>query len=107
MSDVEFDREATYNMVKEWILQRTVAHAEQKAVRETELKTSLCANGSLDPEMVDTALEALGEQGTILYGSGWITPAIDGPWLRNAIEYVVPKEDSPEEFVAVCNNYLM
>jgi len=42
-----------------------------------------------------------------LYGSGWITPVIDGPWLRGAIEYVVPKEDSPEEFVAVCNNYLM
>ena len=104
MSD---SREVTYERTKEWILQRTVAHAEQKAVREKELKTSLCANGSLEPEKVDTVLRALGEQGTILRGSGWITPVIDGPWLRGAIEYVVPKEESPEEFVAVCNNYLM
>lgn len=107
MSDREVDREATYEQTKEWILQNTVAHAEQKAVRETELKTSLCSHGDLDPEKVRTALKALGEQGIILYGSGWITPVIDGPWLRDAIEYVVPKEDSPEEFVAVCNNYLM
>jgi hypothetical protein len=107
MSDGEVDREAIYEQTKEWILQNTVAHAEQKAVRETELKTTLCANGDLDPDKVRTALKALGEQGIILYGSGWITPIIDGPWLRDAIEYVVPKEESPEEFVAVCNNYLM
>jgi len=107
MTDTTVDREVTYARTKEWILQNTVAHAEQKAVRETELKTTLCANGTLDPDAVDTALKALGEQGTILYGSGWITPVIDGPWLRGAIEYVVPKEESPEEFVAVCNNYLM
>jgi hypothetical protein len=106
MSDVEYDRAAAYHAVKSLIWARTV-DGTQNAIREQQVKLTMCDHGSLTIEQVDTALRALGEQHSILYGSGWITPVVDGPWLRDAIEHVVPKEDEPEEFVAVCNNYLM
>ena len=101
---IQRDRKSAYEQVERFIQSRTVNHAEQMAVRETELKTSLCANGSLTPKQVNTALKALGEQEVIQYGSGWITPVISKEYHREAVAYVVENSTGDvQEFVSVAN----
>ena len=102
----ENTREEAYNRVFDYIKHNTTTLANQKAVREQQLKLSLVAHGDLDSDEVNKALKALGEQEKIVYGSGWITVNIDNVWLKDALSYVVENGDSPKEFVKVANRRL-
>ena len=93
----------TQERVRKWIMRQTKDHHSQPAVKEQHLKTTLCSHGSLEPEQVDKAVRALGEQEKIVYGSGWITVVLDDQWLRDALNHVVEHGDSPKEFVRVVN----
>ena len=101
-------RKVVYERVKSYIMQNTInSHTNQKAVKEQQLKLSLCAHGNLETDEVNTALKALGEQEVIQYGSGWITPVIDEEYHREAIEYVVENQTGDvSEFVGVANTAL-
>jgi len=85
-------------------MRNTRDHHQQKAVKTQQLKLSLVAHGGLDSEEVKAALEALGEQEVVQYGSGWITPVIDETWHRDAVAYVVENSTGDvQEFVKVAN----
>jgi len=96
-------RESAYEQVYSYIKGETVAMPNQRAVRETSLKTSLCANGSLDPEQVDTALKALAEQDKIQYADGWITPVVDLQWHRDAVAWLAQRDEPPQKLIGAMN----
>jgi hypothetical protein len=101
---VERSRKSAYEQIYSYIKQKTVGNpALPYAVAETTLKTSLCANGSLDPEQVDTALKALGEQDKIQYANGWITPVVDLQYHRDAVAWLAQKENPPKELIGAMN----
>jgi len=96
-------RESAYEQVYSYIKGETVAMPNQRAVRETSLKTSLCANGSLDPEQVDTALKALAEQDKIQFADGWITPVVDLQYHRDAVAWLAQKDEPPQGLIGGMN----
>jgi len=96
-------RESAYEQTYRYVKGETVAMPNQRAVREKSLKTSLCANGSLDPEQVDTALKALAEQDKIQYGDGWITPVVDKQWHRDAVAWLAQRENPPQKLIGQMN----
>ena len=107
MSDsVEINRKTAYELVDTFIRRRTVAHPEQRGVKEAELKTSLCADGSLSVEQVNTALRALGEQDKIQYGSGCIVPVVDQQYHKDAIAWLADRDDPPRELIGMMNKSL-
>jgi len=96
-------RQSAYKQVYSYIKGETVAMPNQRAVREKTLKTSLCANGSLEVEQVDTGLKALAEQDKIQYANGWITPVVDLQWHRDAVAWLAQKDEPPKELVGKMN----
>jgi hypothetical protein len=101
------ESQRVYEQVRAFVSRRTIAHATQRAIRESELKTSLCANGSLDPEAVDTAFRKLAQDDVILRGDGWVTiDAEDADWYRQVIEDCAAREDPPRELIGACNRRL-
>jgi len=96
-------RETAYEQVYSYIKNETVAMPNQRAVREKTLKTSLCANGSLGVEQVDTALKALAEQDKIQYANGWITPVVDLQWHRDAVAWLAQRDDPPQGLIGRMN----
>jgi len=102
MSDSR-SRESAYKQVYRYIKGETVGMPNQRAVREKSLKTSLCANGSLEVEQVDTALRALAEQEKIQYADGWITPVVDLQWHRDAVAWLANRENPPQELIGKMN----
>ena len=103
MSEPERTIQSGYEQVYRYIKSETVAMPNQRAVREKTLKTSLCANGSLEVEQVNTALKALAEQEKIQYGNGWITPVVDLQWHRDAVAWLAQKDEPPKELVGKMN----
>jgi hypothetical protein len=103
MSEVERSQDNAEGQVYSYIKGETVAMPNQRAVREKTLKTSLCANGSLDPEQVDTALRALGEQDKIQYADGWIVPVVDKQYHRDAIGWLAERDDPPKQLIGKMN----
>ena len=98
----------TQERVRKWIMRQTKDHHSQKAVKEQQLKLSLCAHGDLEVQDVNKALKALGEQEVIQYGSGWIVPVVDKEYHREAIRYVVEHSTGDlSEFVGVANTAIM
>jgi hypothetical protein len=96
-----------YERVREFIARRTVGHAEQRAVRETELRCSLCAHADIPLAAVRTALRALAEQGVILHADGWVTmDTTERPWLRQVIAWCAARENPPQAFIGACNRRL-
>jgi hypothetical protein len=93
----------TQERVYEYIKRRTVDHHTQRAIKEAELKTSLCANGSLDVAQVDTALRALGEQDKIQYGEGWIIPVVDKQFHRECAEWLANRDNPPKALIGNVN----
>jgi hypothetical protein len=91
--------------VREYILRHTKdSHTDQKAVKEQQLKHALVGRGEYDSADVKAALEALGENEQIQYGSGWIVPVVDREYHQDAIAYVVENATGDvQEFVAVAN----
>jgi len=89
--------------VYSYIKGETTPKLDQRAVREKTLKTSLCANGSLDPEQVDTALKALAEQERVQYGDGWITPVVDLQWHRDAVAWLAQRDEPPQGLIGAMN----
>jgi len=102
MSDSR-SRESAYEQTYRYVKGETVAMPNQRAVREKTLKTSLCANGSLEVEQVDTALKALAEQDKIQYANGWITPVVDKQWHRDAVAWLAQKDGPPKELIGRMN----
>jgi len=96
-------RESAYEQTYSYVKGETVAMPNQRAVREKTLKTSLCANGSLEVAQVDTALKALAEQDKIQYGDGWITPVVDLQYHRDAVAWLAQKENPPQELIGKMN----
>jgi len=97
-------RKRVYERVREYIMRNTTGHPSKRAVQEQHLKLSLVAHGDLEADEVNRAMQALGEQEKIQYGSGWITPVIDEQWHRDAVAYVVENSTGDvSEFVAVAN----
>jgi len=96
-------RESAYEQTYRYVKSETVAMPNQRAVREKTLKTSLCANGSLEVEQVDTALKALAEQDKIQYGGGWIVPVVDLQWHRDAVAWLAQKENPPQKLIGAMN----
>jgi hypothetical protein len=104
MSEVERSRKSAYEQVYSYIKSKTVGNpALTYAVREKTLKTSLCANGSLDPEQADTALKALGEQDKIQYAGGWIVPVVDQQYHRDAVAWLAQRDDPPKQLIGAMN----
>ena len=94
----------TQERVRKYIIRNTKNHHSQKAIKEQRLKFSLCAHGELEAPEVKTALESLGEQEVIQYGSGWIVPVISKEYHREAVAYVVENSTGDvTEFVSVAN----
>jgi hypothetical protein len=96
-------RESAYKQVYGYIKGETVAMPNQRAVREKTLKTSLCANGSLEVEQVDTALKALAEQDKIQFAGGWIVPVVDLQWHRDAVAWLAQRENPPQGLIGAMN----
>jgi hypothetical protein len=96
-------RESAYEQVYSYIKGETVAMPNQRAVREKSLKTSLCANGSLEVDQANTALKALAEQDKIQYGDGWITPVVDLQWHRDAVAWLAQRENPPKALIGKMN----
>jgi len=103
MSETERTIQSGYEQTYSYIKNETVAMPNQQAVREKTLKTSLCANGSLEVEQVDTALKALAEQDKIQYGDGWITPVVDKQWHRDAVAWLAQKDEPPQGLIGGMN----
>jgi len=103
MSETERTVQSGYEQVYSYVKGETVAMVHQRAVREKTLKTSLCANGSLEVEQVDTALKALAEQDKIQYGDGWITPVVDKQWHRDAVAWLAQRENPPKQLIGKMN----
>jgi hypothetical protein len=104
MSEIERSRESAYEQVYEYVKQETVANPDfAYAVAEETLKTTLCANGSLKVDQVETALQALGEQDRIQYGSGWIVPIVDKQFHRDAIGWLANREQPPKSLIGKMN----
>lgn len=99
----------TKERVKEYIMRHTKdSHTDQKAVKEQQLKHALVARGEYDSDDVKAALESLGENEEIQYGSGWIVPVIDESYHREAIVYVVKNSTGDvSEFVGVANTAII
>jgi hypothetical protein len=93
------DREQTYDRVRSYIYEEVQRLAETEAVRETTLRTSLCANGPLDPDAVESALRALDEQAEIIRGAGWVAP-VTGSQATDAIEHVLASSDPDADVMA-------
>ena len=107
MNEIERTQESAKNQVYSYVKQETVATpALQYAVKEPTLKTTLCANGSLSVEQVNTALRALGEQDKIQYGSGWIVPVVDQQYHKDAIAWLADRDDPPRELIGMMNKAL-
>ena len=106
-ADEAYPSKVAYERVREFIARRTVAHAEQRAVRETELRCSLCAHADIPVAAVRTALRALAEQGVILHADGWLSiDTTERPWLRQVIGWCAGREDPPQDFIGACNRRL-
>jgi hypothetical protein len=103
MSETERTIQSGYEQTYSYIKNETVAMPNQRAVREKSLKTSLCANGSLEVGQVDTALKALAEQNKIQYGDGWITPVVDKQWHRDAVAWLAQKDEPPQGLIGGMN----
>lgn len=107
MTDDGLDSQVAYDLVRSFVSRRTVAHAEQRAVREQELKVSLCAHGELSAEEANTALRALDEQGEIIRGDGWTTIDCESDdWYRQVIEWCAERDDPPRALIGACNRRL-
>ena len=102
MTDVE-------KRVLEYIERNTKdSHTDQKAVKGQQLRHDLIARGEYDSADVKAALESLGEQEVIQYGSGWIVPVVDKEYHRKAIGYVVEHSTGDvSEFVGVANTAIL
>ena len=96
-------RESAYEQVYRYVKGETVAMPNQRAVREKSLKTSLCANGSLEVKQVDTALKALAEQDKIQFADGWITPVVDLQYHRDAVAWLAQRDDPPQKLIGRMN----
>jgi hypothetical protein len=103
MSETERTIQSGYEQTYSYIKNETVAMPNQRAVRETSLKTSLCANGSLEVEQVDTALKALAEQDKIQFAGGWIVPVVDLQWHRDAVAWLAQRENPPQGLIGAMN----
>jgi len=103
MSEIERSQDNAKKQVYSYIKNETVAMPNQRAVREKTLKTSLCANGSLEVGQVDTALKALAEQNKIQFADGWITPVVDLQYHRDAVAWLAQKDDPPKELIGKMN----
>jgi hypothetical protein len=103
MSEIERSQDNAERQVYSYIKGETTPKLDQRAVREKSLKTSLCANGSLEVEQVDTALKALAEQDKIQYANGWITPVVDLQWHRDAVAWLAQQENPPQELIGAMN----
>jgi len=103
MSETERTIQSGYEQTYSYIKNETVAMPNQRAVREKSLKTSLCANGSLEVEQVDTALKALAEQDKIQFADGWITPVVDKQWHRDAVAWLAQKDEPPQGLIGGMN----
>jgi len=106
-ADEGYPSKIAYERVREFVAYRTVAHPEQRAVREDELRCSLCANGSIPLSAVRTALRALAEQGVIVRADGWLSiDTTDRVWMRQVIEWCAGRDDPPQDFIGACNRRL-
>jgi hypothetical protein len=103
MSEIERSQESGEKQVYSYVKGETVAMPNQRAVREKSLKTSLCANGSLEVEQVNTALRALAEQDKIQYANGWITPVVDLQWHRDAVAWLAQRNEPPQKLIGKMN----
>jgi len=103
MSETERTIQSGYEQTYSYIKNETVAMPNQRAVREKSLKTSLCANGSLEVEQVDTALKALAEQDKIQFADGWITPVVDLQYHRDAVAWLAQKDEPPQGLIGGMN----
>jgi len=103
MSEIERSQDNAEKQVYSYIKNETVAMVNQQAVREKTLKTSLCANGSLEVEQVDTALKALAEQNKIQFADGWITPVVDKQWHRDAVAWLAQRDEPPQKLIGQMN----
>jgi hypothetical protein len=106
MSEIERTRKSAYEQVDGYILNETVGGFGTLAVQEQTLKTTLCANGSLSPGQVDTALKALGEQEKIQYGAGWIVPIVNKTYHKRAIAWLANRDEPPRELIGHMNKTL-
>jgi len=106
-ADEAYPSKVAYERVREFIARRTVGHPDQRAVRESELRCSLCAHGDLPLSAVRTALRALAEQGVILHADGWLSiDTTERPWLRQVIGWCAARDDPPQAFIGACNRRL-
>jgi len=99
----EEERKKRYERVKRCINRETQNQPDTMAMKESDLRTRFCANADMEPDAFNSVLGALAQNGDMVRGSGWITPNLDDLWLREAIEYVADREESPREFVAAVN----
>ena len=101
------DREVVYERVKQFVSRNTVAHAKQRAVKEQQLKLSLCAHGDIEVEQANTALKALAEQDVIFRAGGWLTINVErSEWYRQVIQWCAEQEDPPRELIGALNRRL-
>lgn len=70
------------------------------------LRTVCCAHGGVPPERFELALQAASDNGEIVVGSGFVTPAAPRERVRAAIPHVAARADAPQAFVAAANGVL-
>lgn len=66
----------------------------------------MCDYGECDPEDFEKTVKAAQENNDIIYGNGYLALADDADRIRDAIETILEREDSPKEFIANANRVL-
>jgi GMP synthase-like glutamine amidotransferase len=100
------DRQLVYEHVKTVIVNETTMLPNKPALSERAVRQKLVADGQFEVDEYETALSALQEQDKIVCAGGWVTPVLDDRWLRDAIEWVIERDDDPAAFVGACNRHM-
>jgi len=74
--------------------------------KESQLRMSHCANGSIPVRLFDQALSMLQENGEIVRGETYLSYPNNAQMGREAIEYVAAKDDPDRQFIGRMNQLL-
>jgi hypothetical protein len=105
---IPWDGRKAYEQTK----QRVVAHQAKEnpntvlLADERNVRKSLCDTGSMPIDRYRQAVENLHEDGQVAYGARWIAYPPDEQAARDAIAWVVDRDEVDKEFVGSMNALL-